>query len=124
MARFCLASQGFNPTVAVAAEAVRHLRVRSLACPAALLLFVANGAFRGARDTKCALHLCFSLQPHLQHPRTAALRLPVVDAVRQNRASVEAAQSGVVHILWCCTERDVLLANAGRPWRQVSRRIL
>jgi Na+-driven multidrug efflux pump len=39
--------------VAVAAEAVRHLRVRSLACPAALLLFVANGAFRGARDTKC-----------------------------------------------------------------------
>lgn len=43
---------GFNPTAAVAALAVRHLRIRSLACPAALLLFVANGAFRGARDTK------------------------------------------------------------------------
>lgn len=45
--------QGFNPTAPVAALAVKHLRVRSLACPAALLLFVANGAFRGARDTKC-----------------------------------------------------------------------
>lgn len=41
--------------MAVAAEAVRHLRVRSLACPAALLLFVANGAFRGARDTRCVV---------------------------------------------------------------------
>ncbi|KAK9908576.1 hypothetical protein WJX75_009869 [Coccomyxa subellipsoidea] len=46
---------GFNPTAAVAALAVRHLRIRSLACPAALLLFVANGAFRGARDTKTPL---------------------------------------------------------------------
>ena len=43
---------GFKPTAVVAAEAVKHLRVRSLACPAALFLFVANGAFRGARDTK------------------------------------------------------------------------
>lgn len=42
---------GFNPTAPVAALAVKHLRVRSLACPAVLLLFVANGAFRGARDT-------------------------------------------------------------------------
>ncbi|CAL5229571.1 g12927 [Coccomyxa viridis] len=47
--------QGFKPTALVAAEAVKHLRVRSLACPAALFLFVANGAFRGARDTKTPL---------------------------------------------------------------------
>jgi len=54
--------QGFNPTAPVAALAVKHLRVRSLACPAALLLFVANGAFRGARDTKCVLpFLLFAL---------------------------------------------------------------
>ena len=50
--RHVACTAGFGPSVAVAAEAVRHLRVRSLACPAALLLFVANGAFRGARDTK------------------------------------------------------------------------
>ena len=48
----CLSLTGFRPTAVVAAEAVKHLRVRSLACPAALFLFVANGAFRGARDTK------------------------------------------------------------------------
>ncbi|CAL8469109.1 g8650 [Coccomyxa elongata] len=47
--------RGFNPTGPVAALAVKHLRVRSLACPAALVLFVANGAFRGARDTKTPL---------------------------------------------------------------------
>ena len=47
---------GFSPTEAVAALAVLHLRCKALSVPAVLLLFVQHGAFRGARDTRCAGH--------------------------------------------------------------------
>lgn len=45
---------GFSPSEAVAAQAVLHLRVKALSVPAVLLLFVQHGAWRGARDTRCA----------------------------------------------------------------------
>ena len=41
-----------GPEAAVAVQAVKHLRIRALACPAAILLFVGIGAFRGFKDTK------------------------------------------------------------------------
>lgn len=34
------------------ALAVPHLRIRALACPAVVIMFVAVGAFRGFKDTK------------------------------------------------------------------------
>lgn len=43
-----------RPDAAVHALAVPHLQMRALACPAALLMFVAVGAFRGFKDTKYA----------------------------------------------------------------------
>ena len=49
-----VACAGFSPTEAVAAQAVLHLRCKALSVPAVLLLFVQHGAFRGARDTRCA----------------------------------------------------------------------
>lgn len=49
-----MACAGFSPTEAVAAQAVLHLRCKALSVPAVLLLFVQHGAFRGARDTRCA----------------------------------------------------------------------
>lgn len=49
-------SAGFSPTEAVAAQAVLHLRCKAFSVPAVLLLFVQHGAFRGARDTRCAAH--------------------------------------------------------------------
>ena len=43
-----------RPDAAVYALAVPHLKMRALACPAALLMFVAVGAFRGFKDTTYA----------------------------------------------------------------------
>lgn len=43
-----------RPDAAVYALAVPHLQMRALACPAALLMFVAIGAFRGFKDTTYA----------------------------------------------------------------------
>ena len=43
---------GFGAQDAVLSQAVTHLRVRCLAAPAAVLLFVTNGAFRGFQDTR------------------------------------------------------------------------
>ena len=43
-----------RPDAAVYALAVPHLQMRALACPAALLMFVAVGAFRGFKDTTYA----------------------------------------------------------------------
>ena len=40
-----------RPDAQVYALAVPHLQIRALACPAALLMFVAVGAFRGFKDT-------------------------------------------------------------------------
>jgi len=40
-----------RPDAAVYALAVPHLQMRALACPAAVLMFVAVGAFRGFKDT-------------------------------------------------------------------------
>ena len=37
---------------AVAVQAVAHLRTRALACPAAISLLVAIGAFRGFKETR------------------------------------------------------------------------
>ncbi|KAL3162098.1 hypothetical protein ABBQ38_009164 [Trebouxia sp. C0009 RCD-2024] len=44
-----------RPDAAVYALAVPHLKMRALACPAALLMFVAVGAFRGFKDTTTPL---------------------------------------------------------------------
>ena len=46
-----------RPDAAVHALAVPHLQMRALACPAALLMFVAVGAFRGFKDTTYALSI-------------------------------------------------------------------
>ena len=40
---------------AVAVQAVAHLRTRALACPAAISLLVAIGAFRGFKETRWGL---------------------------------------------------------------------
>lgn len=48
---WCLLSAVLRPDAAVYALAVPHLKMRALACPAALLMFVAVGAFRGFKDT-------------------------------------------------------------------------
>jgi Na+-driven multidrug efflux pump len=40
-----------RPDAAVYALAVPHLQMKALACPAAVLMFVAVGAFRGFKDT-------------------------------------------------------------------------
>ncbi|KAK9864820.1 hypothetical protein WJX84_009385 [Apatococcus fuscideae] len=48
-------SQGFGAQDDVLSQAVTHLRVRCLAAPAAVLLFVTNGAFRGFQDTRTPL---------------------------------------------------------------------
>lgn len=50
-----------RPDAAVYALAVPHLQMRALACPAAVLMFVAVGAFRGFKDTTYAFP---------QHPST------------------------------------------------------
>ncbi|KAK9826249.1 hypothetical protein WJX74_002798 [Apatococcus lobatus] len=47
--------KGFGAQDDVLSQAVTHLRVRCLAAPAAVLLFVTNGAFRGFQDTRTPL---------------------------------------------------------------------
>eukprot|EP00884_Botryococcus_braunii_P007408 jgi/Botrbrau1/16669/Bobra.0068s0085.1 len=48
--------QRFGPSAEVASLAIAHLRIRAFACPAQLLLHVANGAYRGFRDTRTPLY--------------------------------------------------------------------
>ncbi|KAK9811654.1 hypothetical protein WJX72_007696 [[Myrmecia] bisecta] len=45
----------FGTEPAIAAQAVPHLRMRSLAAPAVILMYVATGAFRGFKDTRTPL---------------------------------------------------------------------
>ncbi|KAK9812589.1 hypothetical protein WJX73_010830 [Symbiochloris irregularis] len=45
----------FNVGPEQAAQGIPHLRIRSLAAPATLILFVTNGAFRGITDTRTPL---------------------------------------------------------------------
>jgi Na+-driven multidrug efflux pump len=47
----CTLCAVLRPDAAVYALAVPHLQMKALACPAAVLMFVAVGAFRGFKDT-------------------------------------------------------------------------
>jgi len=47
----CMLCAVLRPDAAVYALAVPHLQMKALACPAAVLMFVAVGAFRGFKDT-------------------------------------------------------------------------
>ena len=45
----------FRLEPAQARLAIPHLQLRSLGSPAAIMLFVLNGAYRGLTDTRCGL---------------------------------------------------------------------
>ena len=58
-----------GPEAAVTSLAVPHLRMRALACPAVVPMFVAVGAFRGFKDTTSVppapmpFHACLAIRP-------------------------------------------------------------